>query len=94
MRHYIIVKYNETVLDKETLYQAISTLFESARTITGMRDVTLYRSVTDFPNRYDLMICLEMEDDALPHFDRSELHHIWKRDYAKHLASKAIFDSI
>ena len=94
MKHYIIVKYNETVTGKEALYGEVSKLFEDAREIMGVRGVELFRSVTDFPNRYDLMIVLDMEDNALRSFDQSELHYVWKRDYAKYIASKAIFDSI
>ena len=43
-------------------------------------------------NRYDVMIVLEMDRDALPLYDDSEMHHRWKGEFGGLLEKKAIFD--
>ena len=48
--------------------------------------------MVDRPNRYDLLIRIDMEKETLPVYDDSEPHHVWKRDYACYLEKKAIFD--
>lgn len=92
MKHYIIVKYNDSVPDKSALTPGISALFEPCKNIAGIHGVRIFQCVTDFPNRYDIMIVLDMEKDALSAFNASEIHHNWKRDYTKYMESKAIFD--
>lgn len=46
----------------------------------------------DRPNRYDLLILICMDKTALPAFDESEVHHVWKDTYTPFIAQKAIFD--
>ena len=92
MKHCIIVKYNDTVTDKAALLEEIKTLFAPCAHIPGVHGLLFCPTATDFPNRYDLMIALDMDREALEAFNASEVHHVWKRDYAKYLASKAIFD--
>ena len=43
-------------------------------------------------NRYDVLIVLDMERDALPLYDGSAPHHRWKEEFGPLLAQKAIFD--
>ena len=38
------------------------------------------------------MIALDMDKEALPAYDVSEMHHAWKREYGDLLEKKAIFD--
>ena len=64
MKHYIIVKFSETVQEKAALYPEIETLFKKAEKIEGIHRVSFYPSVIDLPNRYDFMILLEMERGA------------------------------
>lgn len=92
MNHYIIVKFTDKVIDKDSLYEEIKTLFLTAEKIEGIHKVTFYPSVIDLPNRYDLMIIMEMDRSALPLFDASSIHREWKARYAPLLASKTIFD--
>ena len=44
------------------------------------------------PNRYDLMIVLDMDPEALPAYDVSEPHIRWKTEYGSVVETKAIFD--
>lgn len=92
MKHYIIVKYNETVTDKAALLEEIRELFGKTTQIEGIHQVNVYPCCIDRANRYDVMVEMEMEKEALPVYDDCEWHHIWKRDYAKYLESKTIFD--
>lgn len=92
MKHYIIVKFNETVRDKAALCGEIEALFADAEKIEGIHRVSFYPSVIDLPNRYDLMILLEMNREALPLFDASNIHRDWKAGYSGYLTDKTIFD--
>lgn len=94
MKHYIIVKYKETVTeqDKKRLLPEIKELFEKTTQIEGVHQVNVYPCCINRANRYDVMIEMVMEKEALPVYDDCEWHHIWKRDYAEYLEKKAIFD--
>lgn len=92
MKHYIIVKFHDKAVFRNSLYEEIQNLFLKAEELEGVHRVTFYPSCTDFPNRYDLMIQLEMEPEALAVYDSSAMHAVWKRDYSRYVESKAIFD--
>lgn len=94
MKHCIIIKYNETVSPelKQALIPEIQALFDNTVSIEGIHKVTLKPNVINRANRYDLIIEIEMNPSALPFYDDCEWHHIWKNDYSKYLASKAIID--
>lgn len=63
-----------------------------ASTIPGVHGVEVYPCCVDRANRYDLMIVLDMDKDALPNWDASDIHHRWKDEYGDLLEKKAIFD--
>lgn len=92
MKHHIIVKYNDTVTDKEELLQRIKTHFEAVTLIEGISGVEFHTSVIDRPNRYDLMIVVLMKKESLPLFDASDVHNLWKENFSKYIGQKAIFD--
>lgn len=92
MKHYIIVKFNSDGKAYENLCSEIRKLFQGSLEIQGVHSVAFHTSVMDLPNRYDLMICMEMEKEALPLFDGSEIHAAWKKNFSGYLESKAIFD--
>ena len=52
----------------------------------------LHLSCSERPNRYDMMIEMVMEPEALPVYDASEPHLRWKQEYGSHIEAKAIFD--
>lgn len=94
MLHHIIVKFNDDITPerkKEIAAQAAA-LFEGLKQMPGIHDVALHTSCIDRPNRYDLMIEISMEKDALPSYDDCEIHHKWKTDFGAFIRSKAIFD--
>lgn len=92
MLHHIIVKWNEQVTDKTAMAAQVTDLYAAATDIPGVHGVTLKPNVTDRPNRYDLMIALDMDAEALPTWDASNLHKRWKADFGGLIEKKAIFD--
>ena len=96
MKHDILVKYKPEVTKerKAELIPEIAELFGHTKEIPGIHDVTLYPNVVERENRYDLMIEIDMEREALEAYDKSVWHRQWKEQYGSLLASKAIFDRI
>lgn len=92
MKHCILAKWNETVADKAALLAQVKALYAAADAISGVHGVTVHPCCVDRPNRYDLMIVLDMDRDALPNWDASDIHHRWKDEYGGLLEKKAIFD--
>jgi len=91
MKHYIIVKFNESVniLD---IVEPIKDLFNNVLEIEGVSKMEVYVSNSDRPNRHDLMIEMVLTKSALEQFDSSEIHKQWKNEYGKYIISKTIFD--
>ena len=91
MKHYIIVKFNETVniLD---IVEPIKDLFGNVLEIEGVSKIEVYVSNSDRTNRHDLMIEMVLTKSALEKFDSSEIHKQWKNEYSKYITSKTIFD--
>lgn len=91
MKHYIIVKFNDDC-DKEKLYGPIKELFNKSLEIEGVNGLDVYTSCIDLPNRYDLMIKMDLSLEALREFDSSEIHKKWKEEFGSYIESKTIFD--
>lgn len=91
MKHYIIVKFTEGT-DFHALEKPVRGIFEQTLTIPGIHSVDVRLSNSDRPNRYDMMIVMDMDKDALPAYDRSGPHLRWKSEYGGVVAKKAIFD--
>lgn len=92
MKHYILAKWNEKVTDKAGLLSPITALFSTANTVPGVHGAQVYPCCVNRDNRYDMMIVLDMDVDALPNWDASLLHRRWKDEYGALLEKKAIFD--
>lgn len=92
MKHYIIAKLKEGV-DKYALVDPVTEIFKKTLAIPGIHGVKVKPCCIDRPNRYDLMIEIEMDKEALPAYDASEPHHQWKEQYGDLLVAKTIFDS-
>lgn len=92
MKHFILAKFKPEVADKAALLAPIRELFSVADQIRGVHGAEVYPCCVDRDNRYDVMIVLDMEQEALPRYDVSEMHHAWKREYGDLLEKKAIFD--
>ena len=91
MLHHILVKWNPTV-EKQAAVQAVCALYAEATAISGVHRVDIRENVTPRENRYDLMIVLDMDDDALPIWDKSSLHQKWKIEFGSRIEKKCIFD--
>lgn len=92
MNHYIIVKFKPNVNNRETLYQEIAALFARSTGIEGIHQVTIHTSCIDKPNHHDLMIHMQMDPQALPVLDHSEIHRMWKERYGRYVEEKTVFD--
>ena len=92
MKHCILAKWGEKVTDKAALLPPITALFSAANTISGVHGVEIFHCCIDWANRYDVMIVLDMDKEALPNWDASAVHHQWKDEYGNLIEKKAIFD--
>ena len=92
MKHYIIVKLVEGC-DRESLLAPVRGIFEETLKIPGIHRVDVKPCVIDRPNRYDIMIEIDMDREALEAYDVSEPHHRWKDTYGHLVQKKTIFDS-
>ena len=92
MKHYIIAKLKEGI-DREALVAPVKEIFEETLQIPGIHGVSVKPCCIARPNRYDLMIEIEMGKEALAAYDASEPHKKWKETYGDMLAAKTIFDS-
>lgn len=91
MQHYIIVKFNENI-EKEEIINPIKELFKRTNQIKEINKVEIFESNMNWPNRYDLMIKMELSQRALNEFDNSDIHKEWKEKFGKYIMSKTIFD--
>ena len=91
MNHYIIVKFNENT-EKKSIINPIRELFQKAINIKEIEKIDIYESNMDLPNRYDLMIKMDLSKKALEEFDNGEIHKEWKERFGKYIMNKIIFD--
>ena len=91
MKHHIIVKFTEGT-DVQALAAPVRAIFDETLCIPGVHGVDVKLSNSDRANRYDLMIVMDMDKEALPAYDTSKPHLQWKTEYADRIAKKAIFD--
>ena len=94
MKHDILIKYKGEITkeQKTALIPEIQELFDHTTEISGIHEVKLYPNVVDRENRYDLLIEIDMEREALDAYDHSIWHQQWKDQYSSLLEKKAIFD--
>lgn len=79
--------------DKKELLEPVEELFRETLVIPGIHDVKVKPCVVNRPNRYDIMIEIDMDPEALEEYDRSEPHLRWKEQYGHLIRKKTIFDS-
>lgn len=94
MKHHILAKYKPEVSPdrKEELAGEILGLFENVKTIPGIYEVKLHKNCVERDNRFDIMIVIEMDREALESYDTCVWHKQWKNEYGALLEKKAIFD--
>ena len=93
MKHYIIAKYKPEVQNREELLMQVRALYAEAARIPGVMSAKVIPNCIARENRHDLMIVLDMEKEALPAWDASEIHKAWKARFGDLLAAKTIFDA-
>ena len=93
IKHHILVKWNALVSDKKAILPEIHSIFNKLLVYPQIHAVKYIENVIDRPNRFDLLICIEMDKEFLANYDSSEPHHEWKEKFGKFVENKAIFDS-
>ena len=92
MKHYILAKFLPQFAEKLPYFCRIEEIFATVGQIHGIHSAKVYTNCIDRENRYDIMIVLDMEKEALPAWDSSEQHQRWKTEFGPLLEKKAIFD--
>ena len=92
MRHFIIVKWKDPAKMRSEI-PAIEALFYELTELSGIHSVRVLPCCIERPNRYDLMIEIAMDEEALPAYDASWPHHEWKDRYGEAIRDKVIFDA-
>ena len=92
MKHYIIAKFVED-FDWKAEVPEITTLFNELLGTPGIHGVEVKPCCINRPNRYDLMIEIDMDQDALSAYDASNPHKVWKETYGDTMQKNTIFDS-
>ena len=91
MKHHIIVKFKDGT-DVQALREPVKEIFDETLKIPGIHGVDIKTSCSDRDNRYDLMIVMDMDPEALPAYDVCEPHLRWKEQYGPLMEKKALFD--
>ena len=94
MKHYILAKFKPEITkeQKTDLLPDIAELFGHLIWMDGISNVDVCPNCVDRDNRYDIMIEIELEKEALPLYDGCIWHKLWKEKYGSLLEKKAIFD--
>ena len=93
MKHCILAKYRPEAYPRRTeLLPRIREIFAPLTALDGIRSVAVYPNCVGRDNRYDVLIVVDMVPGALPLYDDSAPHRLWKEEFGPLLAQKAIFD--
>ena len=93
MKHCLLAKYTpEAYARRVELLPRIREIFSVSAEIPGVGGAEVIPNCVDRDNRYDVLIRLDMDADALPRYDVSTMHHRWKDEFGPLLEKKAIFD--
>ena len=99
MIHYIIVKFNDEInemrkdaIKNKEFKKEIEDIFFKLKDIEGISDIKVVENIIDKPNRYDIIIKIDMKKDVLPIYDESAPHKEWKEKFGTLIKGKVIFD--
>ena len=93
MQHHVIVKFKDNIENKIALADEIGNLFKGmVGSVPGVHKVSPHKNCIGMSNRYDLMVIVDMDKDALQTYTDSAIHSKWINDYEKFLESKVIMD--
>ena len=93
MKHCILAKFTpEAKAQRAALLPRIREIFSAAADIPGVHGAEVIPNCVDRDNRYDVLIRLDMDREALSLYDVSAMHHRWKDEFTPLLEKNAIFD--
>lgn len=76
MKHCILAKFTpEAKAQRAALLPRIREIFSAAADIPGVHGAEVIPNCVDRDNRYDVLIRLDMDREALPLYDVSAMHH-------------------
>lgn len=90
MKHCILVKFNKD-FDWKNELDNIKRIFDSID-VEGYHFTEYCINCVNRANRFDLLIRIDIDKEALPLYDVCPSHLEWIENYAKHVEQKAIFD--
>lgn len=93
MKHMIIVKANESAPAREEFAKAAEEVFKTITNIDGVHSLRVRLGLPMAANRYDFIVEIDMDKEALPAYNDSPEHHLWKEKYGGWIEKKAIFDT-
>ena len=89
MKHCILAKFTpEAKAQRAALLPRIREIFSAAADIPGVHGAEVIPNCVDRDNRYDVLIRLDMDREALPLYDVSAMHHRWKDEFTPLLEKK------
>ena len=95
MKHCILAKYRPEVYPRrQELLPRIRQIFSAASELEGVSGASVYPNCVARDNRYDVLIVLDMAPEALPVYDASAMHHLWKEEFGPLLAQKLYDEGI
>ncbi|MCQ2611415.1 MAG: hypothetical protein MJ169_06650 [Treponema sp.] len=92
MKHHIIVKFKKEAPELSQMLPRIQQIFSGVLKVSGVSSYELIPNCIDRSNRYNLMIVITMDKNALESYDACDAHHQWKDEFTALIESKAIFD--
>ena len=92
MKHLVIVKWNVGDEEKERLNAEALGLFKGLCGMEGIHGVEQIKGIPLNENRFDMILKIDMEKEALKAYSESAVHQKWLSEYAKYIDKKAIFD--
>lgn len=94
MKHLIIAKFKPeySAEDKLNMLPDIEAIFNKALDTAGIHRIEVIPNCVARDNRYDVMIRISMDQDALCAWDSTVSHKEWKANYSDKLEKKCIFD--
>ena len=93
MKHCILAKFTPAAkAQRAALLPRIREIFSAAADIPGVHGAEVIPNCVDRDNRYDVLIRLDMDREALSLYDVSAMHHRRKDEFTPLLEKKAIFD--
>lgn len=91
MKHCILAKFTPAAkAQRAALLPRIREIFSAAADIPGVHGAEVIPNCVDRDNRYDVLIRLDMDREALSLYDVSAMHHRWKDEFTPLLEKKAM----